>query len=117
MNNYKIQIQQKDSEWSGLLKVPDNVIISSLRTEIGQLKSYINELEYQLKSTKKDQELNKLVEDNKQLRLTIKAMAKQHSKDQLNLKNIELKKENNKIKNERNELIGKVYRLEQQIKL
>ncbi len=36
----------KDSEnYDDLLKVPDTVIIKSLRTEVGKLNSYIMELE------------------------------------------------------------------------
>ena len=38
----------KDQEWSGLMKIPDEIIISELRIEIGKLKSYIDELDYTL---------------------------------------------------------------------
>lgn len=36
----------KDREWSGLMKIPDYVIIKELRTEIGKLKSEIDEFKY-----------------------------------------------------------------------
>ena len=36
----------KDREWSGLMKVPNYVIIKELRTEIGKLKSEIEEFKY-----------------------------------------------------------------------
>lgn len=36
----------KDREWSGLMKIPNYVIIKELRTEIGKLKSEIDELKY-----------------------------------------------------------------------
>lgn len=39
----------KDGEWSGLLKLPVEVIISQLRIELGQQASYISELEDKLK--------------------------------------------------------------------
>ena len=45
-------MKQKDKEWSGLFKIPDEVTIETLRKElsdasieIGKLKSYIDELE------------------------------------------------------------------------
>lgn len=39
----------KDSEWSGLLKVPSEVIISELRIKLGQQNAYISELEDKIK--------------------------------------------------------------------
>lgn len=39
----------KDAEWSGLMKIPDEVVISELRVKVGQLESYIEELEEQVK--------------------------------------------------------------------
>jgi hypothetical protein len=41
-------LNMKDQEWSGLMKIPDEIIISELRIEIGKLKSYIDELDYTL---------------------------------------------------------------------
>lgn len=38
----------KDQEWSGLMKIPDKVVISLLRKEIGVLKSEIDELKYDI---------------------------------------------------------------------
>jgi len=54
-------------------KIPDFLIMKSLKKEIGQLKSYIDEMEYEVKSSKaeaeevtksikkKEKELNKLI--------------------------------------------------------
>lgn len=39
----------KDEEWSGLLKIPAEVVISELRVKVGQLESYIAELEDKIK--------------------------------------------------------------------
>jgi hypothetical protein len=38
----------KDEEWSGLLKLPSEVIIKELRFQLGQSKSFITELEDKL---------------------------------------------------------------------
>jgi len=38
----------KDKEWSGLLKLPSEVIIKELRFQLGQSKSFITELEDKL---------------------------------------------------------------------
>jgi hypothetical protein len=35
----------KDKEWSGLLKIPNEVVIKDLRIQLGGLNSYIQELE------------------------------------------------------------------------
>lgn len=42
----------KDSEWSGLMKVPDREVISSLRVKLGQANAYIDELKAELKEMK-----------------------------------------------------------------
>ena len=47
-NNEIRMAMSKDSEWSGLEKVPDKEIIKNLRVEIGKLKSYIVGLEYRI---------------------------------------------------------------------
>lgn len=39
----------KDKEWSGLMKIPNEVIISELRIRLGQQEAYIAELEDKLK--------------------------------------------------------------------
>lgn len=38
----------KDKEWSGLLKIPNEVIIKELRIELGQINSIIDELKYEI---------------------------------------------------------------------
>ena len=35
----------KDTEWSGLLKIPNEIVIKDLRIQLGGLNSYIQELE------------------------------------------------------------------------
>lgn len=71
----------KDREWSGLMKIPDYVIIKELRTEIGKLKSDIDELKYlniNLQSTNKDIS-NMLVgykSDNERLEAEVKRQQK-----------------------------------------
>jgi type IV secretory pathway VirB4 component len=52
---------KKDKEWSGLLKIPSEIIISELRLTIGQQISYIQELEDKLKDKEiKNVKLTKL---------------------------------------------------------
>jgi septal ring factor EnvC (AmiA/AmiB activator) len=62
----------KDAEWSGLMKIPDEVLISELRIKVGQLESYIEELEEQLKEkvikTVKLSKLEHLEKDNERLK-------------------------------------------------
>lgn len=65
----------KDKEWSGLMKLPSESIISELRILLGESKSIIDELEYKyenlsllhidlIKSHKiKENEIKKLKED------------------------------------------------------
>jgi phosphoribosylanthranilate isomerase len=62
----------KDSEWSGLMKIPDEVLISQLRIKVGQLESYVQELEEQVKEkvlkTVKITKLEHLERDNERLK-------------------------------------------------
>ena len=39
----------KDTEWSGLLKIPSEEVIKELRIELGKANAYIKELEDKLK--------------------------------------------------------------------
>lgn len=57
----------KDSELFGLLKIPDEVVIKKLRTEIGMLKSENDELKYRL-SLALNPEVDKLVNTINSLR-------------------------------------------------
>ena len=72
----------KDEEWSGLLKVPDEIIIKQLREDIkelkiaaGQSQAYIDELEYKIQQLKEEEIKNKQVvaleKSNVQLRLKL----------------------------------------------
>lgn len=38
----------KDTEWSGLMKIPDKEVIKGLRIKLGQANAYIDELKAQL---------------------------------------------------------------------
>jgi hypothetical protein len=62
----------KDAEWSGLMKIPDEVLISQLRIKVGQLESYVQELEEQVKEkvlkTVKLTKLEHLEKDNERLK-------------------------------------------------
>jgi BMFP domain-containing protein YqiC len=62
----------KDAEWSGLMKIPDEVLISQLRIKVGQLESYVQELEEQVKEkvlkTVKITKLEHLERDNERLK-------------------------------------------------
>lgn len=62
----------KDEEWSGLLKIPAEVVISELRVKVGQLESYIAELEDKIKEIDvkniKLTKLEHLENDNKRLK-------------------------------------------------
>lgn len=46
----------KDKEWSGLLKIPTELVISQLRIELGKQASYITELEDLVKKVKAENE-------------------------------------------------------------
>ena len=48
----------KDDEWSGLLKIPAEVVIRELRIKLGQQAAYIAELEDKLKEAE-TKEVNK----------------------------------------------------------
>lgn len=66
----------KDKEWSGLLKLPSEVIISELRVKLGQQEAYIAELEDKLKVKElkdiKQSKLEHLEKENKRLDTIIK---------------------------------------------
>lgn len=64
----------KDEEWSGLLKIPAEVVISELRVKLGVQDSYIGELEHKLKQREpKDVKESKLLHLEKEVeRLELK---------------------------------------------
>ncbi len=64
----------RDSEWSGLLKIPAEVVISELRVKLGAQDSYIAELEHKLKQREpKDIKESKLLHLEKEVeRLELK---------------------------------------------
>jgi chromosome segregation ATPase len=64
----------KDNEWSGLLKIPAEIVISELRLKLGAQDSYISELEDKLKQREpKDVKESKLLHLEKEVeRLELK---------------------------------------------
>jgi chromosome segregation ATPase len=64
----------KDDEWSGLLKIPAEIVISELRVKLGAQESYIGELEHKLKQREpKDVKESKLLHLEKEVeRLELK---------------------------------------------
>lgn len=64
----------KDNEWSGLLKIPAEIVISELRLKLGAQDSYISELEDKLKQREpKDVKETKLLHLEKEVeRLELK---------------------------------------------
>lgn len=116
----KIPINQKDKEWSGLLKVPDHIIISELRQKVGQLTSYIQELEGRLVSESSEVVHKRLLElqmENTSLRNSIKQLRRDLSKEKLDRRLAELKKENNTLRSKNGELVGKVVLLQEKLKV
>jgi len=122
--------QQKNENYSALLKIPDNAIISELKTEnaklnmeIGQLKSYILELEHKIHET---EVLNKgIVNNYNRYKDFYKNAKKEAMKDDIfsELKNIIeghkkknglLHKENKNLKDANNSLLSTVVKLRKQ---
>lgn len=65
----------KDKEVHGLMKLPEEAIIASLRVELGKANAYIAELEDSLKEALKcPPDLAKLMNDNSSLRGEIKKL-------------------------------------------
>lgn len=71
----------KDNECHGLHKVPDHIIIKSLRTEVGKLNAYITELEdaakENLESTRVTHLENCLAQKNKAIKAAQQALVDQ----------------------------------------
>lgn len=95
----KCNVGCKDANWSGLMKIPDDIVIRELRIEIGKQQAYIEELEYALQEDP-DEIFNELLQivkgDNlRESYLTIiKGLQKKNSK---------LKHQNNQLKKQLNE--------------
>jgi hypothetical protein len=66
----------RDTEWSGLLKIPAEIVITELRVKLGAQDSYIAELEYKLKEREpkdvKESKLLHLEKDVERLELKLK---------------------------------------------
>lgn len=95
----------KDLELFGLLKVPDEVVIKELRTEIGMLKSENDELKYRL-SLAINPEVDKLVNTINSLKGELKVL---RNRDLVQ----EKQKEINSLRNTNAELVYKLLKLRQ----
>lgn len=64
----------KDNEWSGLEKIPDSLLIKTLRIELGKQNAYIVELEDTIKSekAKEHSKIKKQTLEIDKLNLTVK---------------------------------------------
>jgi uncharacterized coiled-coil protein SlyX len=85
----------KDKEWSGLMKIPDEVVIRELRIRLGQQEAYIAELEDKLKEKEykavKQTKLEHL--ENLNANLTAKIADAQNRLGDLGLRNKRLEAE------------------------
>ncbi len=85
----------KDKEWSGLMKIPDEVVIRELRIRLGQQEAYIAELEDKLKEKEskavKQTKLEHL--ENLNANLTAKLADAQNRLGDLGLRNKRLEAE------------------------
>jgi FtsZ-binding cell division protein ZapB len=87
----------KYNEWSGLLKIPDVVLLKEALKEIGELKSYVEELKYENSQLK--QSINNAKKDSpeslqmsiKQLKHNNKVLTKENIKLRTELINVQLK--------------------------
>lgn len=74
----------KSQERSGLLKVPDEILLKDALVEIGKLTSYIQELEYKLKEKNTipviKGDLYSLLMSNRQLKLNYNNMKKMYQR-------------------------------------
>jgi hypothetical protein len=84
----------KDDEWSGLLKIPDSILLKEYRIEIGKLKSYITELEESL-NTKDNYKMYEGNISQLKEKLYYKKLRKEIS--DLQIKNSKYKRENEKL--------------------
>jgi hypothetical protein len=84
----------KDTEWSGLEKIPDELLIQTLRVELGKQNAYVIELEeaVKLKQSEKEAVIMKMNYKNSMLDKEIEKL-KLANKDNLN-KVIDLTKRN-----------------------
>lgn len=95
----------KDSELFGLLKIPDEVVIKELRTEIGMLKSENDELKYRL-SLAINPEVDKLVNTINSLKGELKVLRNRNLVQ-------EKQKEINSLRNTNAELVYRLLKLKQ----
>ena len=65
-NKEEIKKMDKSRELFGLMKIPDKELLRYSRIEVGQLKSYVQELEYKLSC--KNKEISRLKKELKRQR-------------------------------------------------
>lgn len=97
----------KDEELFGLLKLPDEVIIKELRIELGKQASYIQELEDELKYFKSNNKED--VEAKRKIRTEQVFDEYRKLLDGCHKKNKELKETVERLKRDKDYLIGKLH--------
>lgn len=70
----QIKVEDKSTPWSGLEKVPDDVLLKASRVEVGKWRSYAMELEDELKAKK--EEIDELKGVVSRLQLTVEELLK-----------------------------------------
>lgn len=65
-NKEEVKKMDKSRELFGLMKIPDKELLRYSRIEVGQLKSYVQELEYKLSC--KNKEISRLKKELKRQR-------------------------------------------------
>lgn len=93
----------KDKEVHGLMKLPEEAVIASLRVELGQHKSYIDELEERLKMA--------LTPETKDLLNQIHSLKCERKKLHERIKSLQDNDEINRLRRENKELVGRIVQL------
>lgn len=108
----------KDTEWSDLCKVPDEVVIKTLRIELGQANSYIEELEAEINHLREggiDETVRKLENDVSYLKGMLKASAETNLVAALRKKIEAQKKENVNLRQEISKQISENTKLKKEL--
>ena len=94
-----------NEEWTGLLKIPDHILLKESRLEVGKLKSYIEELEEELKNRIKPTNNLKIYEGD------IKQIQEKLYYKMLHNKNLKQGKKIKQLTKDRDSLIYQMYQL------
>lgn len=97
----------KDKEVHGLMKIPEEAVIASLRVELGQHKAYIDELEERLKIA--------LTLETKDLLNQIHSLKCERKKLHERIKYMQDNDEINRLRRENNELVGRIVQLKKNL--